>query len=583
MAGDLSEGRLGRVLRRAGFRFYVLIPLKSRERTLGFLLMVHRYGRTLDPESLQFLDSLGNIIGVALENALLYQEIAHLLEATRYSEQQLRTVLESAADAVAILQDGRFRHCNAYGLHMLGYSLEEIRARHFLDVVREDFRDLVSRCYLTHEKRESSAPQDIVLVGRDGRQVLVNINACAIEYEGRPSVLIIARDITETKRLREQILQLEKMAALGQLVSGVAHELNNPLAVIIGYSELLRVDSAISPAVLSGLNAIYEAALRARRIVQNLLTFARPHQSTRSRVKINELIESTLALRAYHLRVNHIEVIKDLDPNLPPVRADGYQLQQVFLNLIVNAEQAMLEAHGRGELLLRTEYVPPSDAAAIFPSGSRAGVRITISDDGPGIPEPLLHRIFEPFFTTKPVGQGTGLGLSISHSIIQEHGGQIYARSQPGQGATFIIELPIAGEEDDPVGPARVLPPPSARAKSLLIVDDEVSLLDLIKRLVEAEGHRADTASDGLQALEKLRRQPYDLIPCDVKMPGLDGRQLYDEITERWPEMVTRIIFLTGDLVDPQTQTFLSRVQRPVLEKPFPIEELLRVLREQLR
>ncbi len=181
------------------------------------------------------------------------------------------------------------------------------------------------------------------------------------------------------------------------------------------------------------------------------------------------------------------------------------------------------------------------------------------------------------------MGQGTGLGLSISHSIIQEHGGQLYAQSQPGQGATFIIELPIAGEEDDPVGPARVLPPPSAHAKSLLIVEDEVSLLDLIKRLVEAEGHRADTASDGLQALEKLRRQPYDLILCNVKMPGLDGRQLYDEIAERWPEMVTRIIFLTGDLVGPRTQTFLSRVQRPVLEKPFQIEELLRVLREQLR
>jgi len=584
--GEPLGGLLGRTLRREGFRVQAIIPLRSKERTLGLLVLAHRRPREWDAEARQFLDSIGNIIGVALENASLYQEIATLLETTRQqaeqrqqSERQLRTIIESAVDAVAILQEGRFRYCNAYGVKMLGYAAEEIIGRHFLEIVHEDYRELVRAHYLSQSPGEASLPHDIVVIGKDGRHIFVNINACTIEYEGRPSLLLIARDVTETKRLREQVLRAEKMAALGQLISGVAHELNNPLAIIIGYSELMRAEPNLSPALSSGLDAIAEAALRARRIVQNLLTFARPQQSARSAVKINDLIENTLALRAYHFRVNNIEVVKDFDPNLPPIQADGSQLQQVFLNLIVNAEHAMLEAHGRGRLTIRTRYL--SDAQMSPLQEAQGWVRIAIADDGPGIPEAILHRIFEPFFTTKPVGQGTGLGLSISHSIVQEHGGQLYVQSQLGQGATFIIELPVVGGDVQSETRAPKLPPPSPEARSLLIVEDEPTLLNLVKKLVEAEGHQADIANDGHQALERVRERTYDLILCDLKMPGLNGRQVYEEIAKKWPEMAERFVFLTGDLVDPHTRAFLERVKRPVIEKPFQPEELVRVLREQ--
>jgi|DewCreStandDraft_2_1066082.scaffolds.fasta_scaffold00139_43 two-component system NtrC family sensor kinase len=587
--GEPMEGVIGRLLRREGFRFHALIPLKSKGNILGVFVLAHRRPREWDADAHQFLDSVGNIIGVALENASLYREVSNLLEATReqaerlhHSEQQLRAIIESAADAVAILQQGRFRYCNTSGLKMLGYSAEEITARDFLDLVRDDYRELVRTQYLLRKPGEPSTPHDVVLIGKDGRHIFVNINACAIEYEGQPSLLVIARDVSEAKALREQILQSEKMAALGQLISGVAHELNNPLAIIIGYSELMRVEPDLPPALASGLNAIYEAALRARRIVQNLLTFARPKQHARSLVKINDLIEGTLALRAYHLRVNNIEVIKEFDPNLPPIPADGSQLQQVLLNLIINAEQAMLEAHGRGRLTIRTQCLSPSESRAHSRQGSESWIRIAIADDGPGIPEAIIHRIFEPFFTTKPVGQGTGLGLSISHSIVQEHGGRLYVRSRPGQGATFIVELPIDQDDAGHVEPAPTLPPPSSSARSLLLVEDEPALLDLIKKLVEAEGHHTDTASDGFQALEKLRHRTYDLILCDLKMPGLSGQEVYEEIAEKWPEMRERMIFLTGDLVDPRTRAFLDRIQRPVIEKPFQVEDLVRVLREHL-
>jgi len=187
----------------------------------------------------------------------------------------------------------------------------------------------------------------------------------------------------------------------------------------------------------------------------------------------------------------------------------------------------------------------------------------------------------EPFFTTKPVGQGTGLGLSISHSIVQEHGGQLYVQSQLGQGATFIIELPVVGGDVQSETRAPKLPPPSPEARSLLIVEDEPTLLNLVKKLVEAEGHQADIANDGHQALERVRERTYDLILCDLKMPGLNGRQVYEEIAKKWPEMAERFVFLTGDLVDPHTRAFLERVKRPVIEKPFQPEELVRVLREQ--
>ena len=236
------------------------------------------------------------------------------------------------------------------------------------------------------------------------------------------------RDVSERKKLDDetrdlyhQLLQAEKMAALGQTISGVAHELNNPLATILSWAERLSQKSTLDDSVRHGLETIFSESERAARIVRNLLTFARKRQTTRAMVDVNQVVRETLALRSYEQRVSNITVVEALAAGLPKVFADGHQLQQVLLNLIINAEQAMLSTHGRGVLVVRTWH-----------DADQESVVLEINDDGPGIPDEVQPKIFDPFFTTKDVGKGTGLGLTVAYAIVQEHGGRIRLESQPG-------------------------------------------------------------------------------------------------------------------------------------------------------
>jgi two-component system NtrC family sensor kinase len=366
------------------------------------------------------------------------------------------------------------------------------------------------------------------------------------------------------------------------------------------------LEESLPDTAKQGLEAMFEAALRASRIVKNLLTFARRQVGRKSLVDINDLIERTLALKDYQLRVNNIEVVRDYFPALPQTVADASQLQQVFFNLITNAEQAMLEAHGRGRLVIRTQPLTQGDQrqrATEFADGALAGdsaagefpsrwlmnqrsetvsywIEITLTDDGPGIPEAHLHRLFEPFFTTKPVGQGTGLGLSISHGIIHDHGGRITARSHLSQGATFIVQLPIVDQPVLVVTQSPELPPPrQITSKRILIVDDEPTIAALFEKVVVAEGHRADVALNGREALLKLTGQPYDLIFCDMKMPDLSGRDIYDEAKRFDPALADRFVFVTGDVISPDTRAFFERTGSVVIEKPFTNRDAIRVMR----
>lgn len=245
----------------------------------------------------------------------------------------------------------------------------------------------------------------------------------------------LQRTLHDLRQTQDQLIQTEKLSALGLLVSGVAHEVNNPLTVVLGYAELL-LETRCPPEFRRDLEKIRNEAARIKQIVQNLMTFARFHKPERHQVHVSEILSQTLALREHELRVNNIELRLDLDPRLPPVTADAHQLQQVFLNLILNAEQAMIEAQGRGTLMVSTSFHPPST------------VRVEIMDDGPGISEEILPRIFDPFFTTKGVGKGTGLGLSVSYGIVHEHGGEIRVASRPGR-TTFTIELPAEPAEGE--------------------------------------------------------------------------------------------------------------------------------------
>jgi signal transduction histidine kinase/CheY-like chemotaxis protein len=390
--------------------------------------------------------------------------------------------------------------------------------------------------------------------------------------------LEVYRDITGQRLIQSKMLQTEKMAALGQLVSGIAHELNNPLTSIQGYAQLL-LSRRTAPERVADAKRISQEAERAARIVKNLLLFSRETKSERRAVHLNEVIERTLSLRAYELKLQNIEVNLSLDPDLPRALADAAQLQQVVLNLIVNAEQAI--AMGRadetvaGHILIRTRRL----------AGDR--LQLEVSDDGPGIPPEIISRIFDPFFTTKPPGIGTGLGLSIVYGIVQEHGGEVTADNLKERGATLSLELPailasgfnFSGEEpkhSTHLPAEATLPAPDRKPakKHILIVEDEPTVAELIAEVMSDEGHRVDILLDSRAALGRLEENDYSLVICDLKMPYVDGPSLYRSLVRRANPIQHKLLFVTGDTMGTRTLEFLKSSGLPYLAKPFLVEEL---------
>jgi two-component system, NtrC family, sensor kinase len=496
----------------------------------------------------------------------------------RHAEELLHTQLEAVADyadAGVLLLDrsGTAQLVNRRFAQMMGFPREELSA---LATWEGLSARIAQRFRSPSEFRERWRSRlDRANEASWDELQIEHPTAKRIERFGRPirndagdlvGRIEIYREAAQDGLVQARELQTEKLAGLGQLVSGIAHELNNPLTSITGYAQLL-ISRPLPPQQAADARRVFQEAERASHIVKNLLLFARERRPEKRSVDLNEIIERTLALRNYELRVENIAVEVELDRDLPLIVADPVLIQQVLLNLIVNAEQSIEQASNEGSIKLRD-----------FRAGEMAVLEV--SDSGPGVPLDVFGRIFDPFFTTEPAGVGTGLGLSLAQQILRDHGGSISVATSPGKGAKFSIEIPISTEAripqllaDDPTGVARLVSRPRHHEK-VLVVEDEPTVAQLIEDVLGEQGHTVETYLDGREGLRHALNERYDLVICDLKMPHVDGRMFYQELVRHHSPLQNRIVFITGDVLASRSMDFLESSGLPYLAKPFQVEDL---------
>ncbi|UCD58832.1 MAG: PAS domain S-box protein, partial [Candidatus Hydrogenedentota bacterium] len=502
-------------------------------------------------------------------------ETKELEQQLKESEKKYRNLVEESGNIVCVIQDGHLKFLNKVGLERSGYTKEELYSDDF-DLLRlihpDDHQVVAETLAMLSQEHFVSQRIEVRAVSKQGNIFDFILTGTSLTYQGKPAVMGVLVDITEKKRLQEQLVQSEKLASIGQLVSGVAHELNNPLSAIMGYSQLLSETKELPQKERDNAQKIFESSERCKRIIQNLLSFARKQELRRAEVNINDVLEKTIELREYDLRSRNIEVHRNYQANLKTTVGDSQQLQSVFLNLINNACDAMCAESRKGILKINTRT-------------QGENIIVEFLDDGPGIPPESRDKVFDPFFTTKDVRKGTGLGLSISYGIVEEHGGKLFLDKSYDGGAKFVVRLPVIPTVREKELPYNAAPSQSRRAPKprILVVDDEPTILDLSREILGGEGYDTETADTGAAAKELINSNFYDLIIADIRMPGmLSGIDLYYWAKRTNPGMENRIVFMTGDTVADETQNFLTKTKRPCLAKPFEISEYLKVIRESL-
>lgn len=536
------------------------VPLRSHGTVIGTLVITDPREGGFVPEDIRLLSTLATHAAVVIANARFFEMV-------RRAKEQWETAFDALSEGIAVVDDeGRVRRSNRAMASLLGIPLPNVVGTPLGDALLGKPHALLELLAATR-RGDRPAP----LIARSERlKRSVRINAARIPgATTEQSIVVMVEDVTDQQALETQLLQSEKLAAVGQLVSGVAHELNNPLTSITGLSEFLLEQKELGKKDRGHLQVIHEQAERAGRIVRNLLTFARKGSSERVPVDLNDVIRRTLSLMTYDLKLKEISVERELSGALPEVLGDRHGLQQVVLNLVTNAAQAVAEN-------------PRERAREISVSTWYDGqVHLRVADTGPGIPDEVLQSVFTPFFTTKEPGKGTGLGLSITYSIVESHGGQITIEPRnPRGGAVFRVDLPPAPADAarpalTPVHGTPLPDAPPAVKRTILLVDADPAVQRTIKALFARDGHDVEVAGDPQHALDLALRGGFDLVITDARAmaPGKRGTLLAEELVTRLPALRERIIVATGD-VRPSTEETLARLGVRYVRKPFNLRDL---------
>ncbi len=496
------------------------------------------------------------------------------------AEERYRTLFQHAQEGIVLVNstDLRIVDWNPAAQRLLGIDPGST-ATHFIS----DFLVLPQGGEKVRWFNLLSQSPQVTLRCLDGRTVMVDLTSSALELEGKPAYHLVLRELNERARLEQQLREAEKLSALGQLASGIAHEVNNPLAIMNAHLELILGRPGCDGRTRTDIQKVIKESNRAAALIRNFLAVARLKPHDMQPIDLNRMISDIAENQRLARGGRAVRCSLLLDPHCPPISGDASQLERVFINLFRNAEQATQQVGGGPHIKISTR---------------RKGelVQVRVEDNGTGVPAHLVSRIFEPFFTTKAVGAGTGLGLSISHQIVADHHGRIFCEPSLLGGAAFVVELPLvnihdpenaapAGPEPEPPGAAPAEPAPlpaAARGARILMIDDEVALAEMICEYLNMTGHRAQFCSGAEEALALMEQAEFDLVISDFRMPGLTGEQLFERTQDRDPELARRMVFMTGDIIGADAKRFFSTHDVPCLTKPCALPTIERFINTRL-
>jgi len=491
-------------------------------------------------------------------------------EALRQREVEFLDLIQNIPQMIMVQRGSTYVFVNRSGLNTLGYeSIDELAGVPVLDLIHPDDRQIVAGHMSSIDQSGTLEGRvEVRFLRRDGDNATVEITLVReMLFDGKPAVLLAGTDVTEQKKLRQRLLLADRLASVGTLAAGVAHEINNPLAYVLGNLNYVaeRVerltcldDDEEDDELREAVTEAVQGANRVREIVQGMKIFSRADQDSTDEVDLASVLDSAISIANNEIR-HRARLVKDYD-NVPLILGNAGRLGQVFVNLLVNAAQAI--ADGAADL----------NEVRVGLKTVGGMVNITVRDTGEGMPPEVQRRIFDPFFTTKPIGVGSGLGLAICHGIIASHGGEIQVESQAGKGTTFTVRLPIreCTKATEPQAETPALSTPTARR--VLVVDDDPLVGKSLRRTLGA--HDVDLVTNGKQAIEHLEQRRYEVIISDLMMPEMTGMEFHQVVAARWPEHAASMVFLTGGAFSAAAIAFLERVPNRKLEKPFDANAL---------